>query len=63
MKLGILLETWTLGAILALVGFLTLSCGLGRGEFGLYLPAAGITSAGVGSVVFVNSFKKWVENL
>jgi hypothetical protein len=61
--LGMLLEAWVLGAILALVGLLALACGLSHGEFGLYLPAAGITSTGVGSAVFVNSFRKWFENL
>ena len=58
-----LLEVWTLGAILALVGFLVLACGFGHGEVGFFLPAAGITSVCVGSAVFVNSFRKWIENL
>ncbi len=57
------LEIWVLGAILTIVGFLVIGCSLGHGEFGLYLPAAGITSAGVGSLVFFTNFKKWVESL
>jgi hypothetical protein len=57
------LETWVFGAIFALVGLLTIACSFNHGEFGLYLPAAGITSTGVGSAVFVSSFRKWLENL
>jgi hypothetical protein len=58
-----LLEIWVLGAILVLVGLLAIACGFSHGEFGLYLPAAGMTSIGVGSVVFVNNFRKWFEKL
>lgn len=58
-----LLESWILGAILTIVGFLAIGCSLGHAEFGLYLPSAGIVAAGVGSLVFFTSFKKWVERL
>ena len=57
------MEAWVLGAILALVGFMTIGCSFGHSEFGIYLPAAGITSAGVGVLVFFTSFRKWVESL
>lgn len=58
-----LLEIWVLGAIMALVGILLIACGFGHIEFGLYLSAAGMTSTGIGSLVFFSGFKKWVENL
>ncbi len=61
--LEMLLEFWVLGAILTIVGFLILGCSFGHAEFGLYLPLAGIVSAGIGSLVFFTSFKKWVETL
>ncbi len=61
--LGMPLEIWVLGAILTIVGLLSLGCSFGHGEFGLYLPAAGITSVGIGSLVFLTKFKKWVESL
>jgi hypothetical protein len=58
-----LLEVWVLGAILAIVGLLAIGCSFGNGEFGLYLPAAGIASTVTGSWVFLTRFKKWVEAL
>jgi hypothetical protein len=61
--MGMLLETWVLGAILAMVGLLLITCSFGYGEYGLILPFAGIVSTGAGSLVFVAGFKKWIESL
>jgi len=57
------LETWVFGAILALVGFLVTACGLGGNELGVSFVIVGLTSAGVGSLIFVFKFKQWFENL
>jgi hypothetical protein len=57
------LETWVFGAILVLVGLLVAACSLGKTELGVSLMTAGLTSAGVGSVIFVVKFKQWIDNL
>jgi hypothetical protein len=57
------LETWVFGAILALVGLLVSACSLGKTELGISFMVAGLTSVGVGSLIFVVKFKQWIENL
>jgi|WetSurMetagenome_2_1015567.scaffolds.fasta_scaffold731909_2 hypothetical protein len=57
------LETWVFGAILALVGFLVSACSLGKTELGISFMIAGLTSASVGSLIFVTKFKQWIEKL
>ena len=61
--LVIALETWVFGAILAIVGFLVIFCS--AGESGLVIPffVGGLASASVGSLIFVFSFKRWIENI
>jgi hypothetical protein len=57
------LETWVFGAILALVGLLVSACSLGKAELGISFMIAGLTSASVGSLIFVAKFKQWIEKL
>ena len=57
------LETWVFGAILALVGLLVSACSLGKTELGISFMIAGLTSAVVGSLIFVAKFKQWIESL
>jgi hypothetical protein len=60
---GIPLETWVLGAIMALVGLLVTAYGFGKIELGVPFTIVGLTSAGSGSLIFVAKFKQWVEQL
>jgi len=62
-ELGTPLETWFLGAILTIVGLLVTACGFGKNELGISFTLAGLTSAGVGSFIFVAKFKQWIEHL
>lgn len=55
-------ETWVLGVILALVGFLVTGCSLGN-EVGIFSTVAGLSSIFVGSLIFAVKFKKWLDNL
>jgi hypothetical protein len=57
------LETWVFGAILALVGLLVTACSLGKTELGVSFMVAGLSSVGVGSLIFVAKFKQWIESL
>jgi hypothetical protein len=57
------LETWVFGAILALVGLLITACSFGKNELGVSFLIAGLASTGVGSVIFVTKFKKWIDKL
>jgi hypothetical protein len=57
------LETWVFGAILALVGLLVTACSLGKTELGISFMIAGLTSASVGSLIFIAKFKQWTESL
>ncbi len=57
------LETWVFGAILALVGLLVTACGMGKSELGSSFAVAGLSSAGVGSLIFVAKFKQWIEEI
>jgi hypothetical protein len=57
------LETWVFGAILALVGVLVTACSFGKIEVGISFTIAGIVSTGVGALIFVAKFKRWIENL
>jgi predicted membrane channel-forming protein YqfA (hemolysin III family) len=57
------LETWVFGAILAIVGFLVIACGLGENELGVSFIIAGGVSASVGSLFFVLKFKEWIDKL
>jgi hypothetical protein len=57
------LETWVFGAILALVGLLVTACSLGKTELGVSFMVAGLSSVGVGSLIFVAKFKQWIEHL
>ena len=61
--MGLPLETWVLGAILALVGLLVTACSFGKSEFGISFTIAGLSIAGIGSLIFVVKFKKWIETL
>jgi hypothetical protein len=61
--MGLPLETWALGAILALVGLLVTACSFGKSELGISFTIAGLSSAGIGSLIFVAKFKKWIETL
>jgi len=61
--LGLPLETWGLGAILALVGLLVIVCSFGKVELGLPFTLAGLASAGTGSFIFVIKLKQWMEHL
>jgi hypothetical protein len=63
MEVGSPLETWALGAILALVGFLVTACSFGKSELGISFTVAGLSSAVIGSIVFVAKFRKWIETL
>ena len=60
---GLPLETWVLGAILALVGLLATACSFGKNELGIAFAIGGFASASLGSLVFVAKFKQWVESL
>ncbi len=60
---GVPLETWVLGAILALVGLLVIGGSVGNSEFGLPLLAAGLASTSAGSWIFLSKFRKWIESL
>ncbi len=51
------------GAILAIVGFLVIACGMGENELGVSFVAAGAASASVGSLLFVLKFKEWIDKL
>jgi hypothetical protein len=57
------LETWALGAILALVGLLVTACSFGKSELGISFTIAGLASAGVGAIIFVAKFRQWIEHL
>jgi hypothetical protein len=57
------LETWVLGAILAIVGLLVTACSFGKSELGISFTIAGLASAGVGSIIFVAKFRQWIEHL
>jgi len=57
------LETWVFGAVLAVVGFLVTGCSFAHEELGVSFFIAGLASAGVGSILFVFKFKKWIEQL
>jgi hypothetical protein len=61
--MGTSLETWALGAILALVGLLVTACSFGKSELGIFFIIAGLSSAVVGSLIFVAKFRKWIETL
>ena len=61
--MGLPLETWALGAILALIGLLVTACSFGKSELGISFTIAGLSSVGVGSFIFVAKFRKWVETL
>ncbi len=61
--LRIPLETWVLGIIMALVGLLVMGCSLGDGELGFPFLAAGLTSTGTGSLIFLATFRKWIRSL
>ena len=60
--LGIPLETWVLGAILALIGALVIACSFGQGDLSVAFALGGITSVSVGSIIFIAKFKKWIES-
>jgi hypothetical protein len=57
------LETWVFGTILALVGLLVTACSFGKSELGISFTIAGLSSVGIGSLIFVAKFKKWIETL
>ncbi len=57
------METWVLGAILALVGLLVIGSSVGESGLGLPFTLAGLTSTGVGSWVFLTQFRKWIDNI
>ena len=61
--MGTPLETWVLGAILAIVGLLVTVCGFGKNELGISFTVVGLASTGVGSFIFVAKFKQWIEHL
>jgi hypothetical protein len=61
--MGIPLETWVLGAILALVGLLVTACSFGKSELGISFVIAGLACASVGSLIFVAKFKQWIEHI
>ena len=61
--MGTPLETWALGAILTLVGLLVTACSFGKSELGISFTIAGLSSAGIGFLIFVAKFKKWIETL
>jgi hypothetical protein len=61
--MGTPLETWALGAILTLVGLLVTACSFGKSELGISFTIVGLSSAGIGSLIFVAKFKKWIETL
>ena len=61
--MGTPLETWALGAILALVGLLVTACSFGKSELGISFTVAGLSTAGIGSLIFVAKFKQWLEHL
>jgi hypothetical protein len=61
--MGLPLETWALGAILALVGLLVTACSYGKSELGISFTIAGLSSTGIGSLIFVVKFKKWIETI
>jgi hypothetical protein len=61
--MGTSLETWALGAILALVGLLVTACSFGKSELGISFTIAGLSSTGIGSLIFVAKFTKWLETL
>ena len=57
------METWVLGAILAIVGLLVTVCSFGKSELGISFTIAGIASASVGSIIFIAKFRQWIEHL
>jgi hypothetical protein len=57
------LETWALGAILTLVGLLVTACSFGKSELGISFAMAGLSSAGIGAIIFVTKFRQWIEHL
>ena len=57
------METWVLGAILAIVGLLVTACSFGKSELGISFTIIGLASASVGSVIFVAKFRQWIEHL
>jgi hypothetical protein len=60
--MGLPLETWALGAIMALVGLLVTACGLGKSELGISFTIAGISSTSVGALIFIVKFMNWIEH-
>ena len=62
-RMGLPLETWVLGAIMALVGLLVTACSLGKNELGISFTIAGLASAGTGALIFVAKFKQWIEHI
>ncbi len=60
--LGMPLEAWVIGVIVILVGLLAVICSFVQEELGSALAVAGVSSAFIGSIVFINSFRKWVEH-
>ncbi len=60
---GMLLETWVFVAILVLVGFLVISCGLKEAEVSLAFIAAGITTASVSSLALLRRFRKLLSRI
>lgn len=45
------------------MGLLVSACSLGKNELGISFMVAGLTSASVGSLIFVAKFKQWIESL
>jgi len=57
------LETWVFVAILVLVGFLVITCGVKEAELSLAFIAAGITTACFSSLVLVLRFRKLLSRI
>lgn len=60
---GMPLETWVFVAILVLVGFLVITCGLQEAELSLAFMVVGTTIAGFSSIVLVKKFRKLLSRL
>ena len=57
------METWILGAIMMIVGFLVIGCSVAHNELGIPFTATGLTAAGVGTWICLIDFKKWIANI
>ena len=45
------------------MGLLVTACSFGKSELGISFTVAGLSSAGIGSLIFVAKFRKWIETL